>query len=119
MQAEDVSLFRRKDRRTLALYPSIAKLAARGRFYSDDALRDYDVLDYNVDAAIDPERQTIQGRARLAIRVRATSVSTVLLRLNEALEVSESRASSTPLLSCVCALNHRLVKCRKCSPTPT
>jgi hypothetical protein len=88
VQAEDVSLFRRKDRRTLALYPSIAKLAARGRFYSDDALRDYDVLDYNVDAAIDPERQTIQGRARLAIRVRATSVSTVLLRLNEALEVS-------------------------------
>jgi len=88
VQAEDVSLFRRKDRRTLALYPSIAKLAARGRFYSDDALRDYDVLDYNIDAAIDPERQTIQGRARLAIRVRATSLTTVLLRLNEALEVT-------------------------------
>jgi peptidase M1-like protein len=88
VQAEDVSLFRRKDRRTIALYPSVAKLAARGRFYSDDALREYDVLDYNIEAAIDPTRQTIEGRARLTIRVRATTLSTVLLRLNEGLSVS-------------------------------
>jgi hypothetical protein len=87
-QAEDVTLFRRKDRRTIALYPSVAKLAARGRFYSDDALRDYDVLDYSIDAAIDPERQSIQGRARLAIRVRSTALSNVFLRLNEALTVT-------------------------------
>jgi peptidase M1-like protein len=87
-QAEDVTLFRRKDRRTVALYPSVAKLAARGRFYSDDALRDYDVLDYSIDASIDPERQTIQGRARLAIRVRSTALSNVFLRLNEALTVT-------------------------------
>jgi hypothetical protein len=87
-QAEDVTLFRRKDRRTIALYPSVAKLAARGRFYSDDALRDYDVLDYSIDATIDPERQTVQGRARLAIRVRSTALSNVFLRLNEALTVT-------------------------------
>jgi Peptidase family M1 domain len=87
-QAEDVTVFRRKDRRTLALYPSVAKLAARGRFYSDDALRDYDVLDYSIDATIDPEKQTIQGRARLAIRVRSTSLQNVFLRLNEALTVT-------------------------------
>jgi len=87
-QAEDITLFRRKDRRTIALYPSVAKLAARGRFYSDDALRDYDVLDYSIDASVDPERQTIQGRARLAIRVRSTALSNVFLRLNEALAVT-------------------------------
>ena len=88
MQAEDVSLFRRKDRRTIALYPSVAKLAARGRFYSDDALREYDVLDYNIEASVDPERLSIEGRARLAIRVRATSISSVLLRLHESLAVT-------------------------------
>jgi hypothetical protein len=87
-QAEDISVFRRKDRLTLALYPSVGKLAARGRFYSDDSLRDYDVLDYNVEASIDPERRTIRGRARLLIRVRSTSVSTVRLRLAESLAVS-------------------------------
>jgi hypothetical protein len=88
VQAEDVSLFRRKDRRTIALYPSVAKLAARGRFYSDDALREYDVLDYNIEAAVDPARQSIEGRTRLAIRVRATSLSTVLIRLHESLVVT-------------------------------
>jgi hypothetical protein len=87
-QAEDITLFRRKDRRTIALYPSVAKLAARGRFYSDDALRDYDVLDYSIDATVDPERQSIQGRARLTIRVRSTALSNVFLRLNEALTVT-------------------------------
>jgi hypothetical protein len=87
-QAEDITVFRRKDRRTIALYPSVAKLAARGRFYSDDALRDYDVLDYSIDASVDPERQTIQGRVRLAIRVRSTALSNVFLRLNEALTVT-------------------------------
>jgi hypothetical protein len=44
-QAEDVTLYRRSDRKTIALYPSVAKLAARGRFYSDDAARAIDVLD--------------------------------------------------------------------------
>jgi len=86
-QAEDISVFRRKDRLTLALYPSVAKLAARGRFYSDDALRDYDVLDYNVEASIEPQRRTLRGRARLAIRVRSTALATVRLRLAESLSV--------------------------------
>ena len=87
-QAEDISVFRRKDRLTMALYPSVGKLAARGRFYSDDSLRDYDVLDYNIEASIDPERRTLRGRARLLIRVRSTSVSSVRLRLAESLAVS-------------------------------
>jgi hypothetical protein len=88
VQAEDVSLFRREDRRTIALYPSVAKLAARGRFYSDDSSREYDVLDYNVEAFIDPRREFIEGRTRLAVRVRSTSVSTLLLRLADPLVVT-------------------------------
>jgi len=87
-QAEDISVFRRKDRLTVALYPSVGKLAARGRFYSDDVLRDYDVLDYNVDVSIDPGRKSIRGRARLAIRVRSTALTTVRLRLAESLTVT-------------------------------
>ena len=86
-QAEDVSLFQRENKKTVALYASAAKLAARGRFYSDDAFRDYDVQDFNVDIAVQPERQIIQGRTRLAIRVRSTSMSSVTLRLADALQV--------------------------------
>jgi len=86
-QAEDVSLFQRQDRRTIALYPSVAKLAARGRFYSDDATREYDVLDYNVDVSVVPDRMHIEGRARLQIRVRSTSLANVMLRLDDSLTV--------------------------------
>ena len=46
------------------------------------------MLDYNVEASIDPERQSLQGRARLAIRMRATSMSTCELRLAESLSVT-------------------------------
>ena len=88
VQAEDVSLFRRRDRRTIALYASVAKLAARGRFYSDDSSREYDVIDYNVEAYIDPRRETVAGRTRLAMRIRSTSVSTLMLRLADTLAVT-------------------------------
>jgi hypothetical protein len=88
VQAEDVSLFRREDRKTIALYPSVAKLAARGRFYSDDSSREYDVLDYNVEASIDPRRELIEGRTRLSVRIRSTSVSTLLIRLADPLVVT-------------------------------
>jgi hypothetical protein len=88
VQAEDVSLFRRSDRRTVALYASVAKLAARGRFYSDDTSREYDVLDYNVEAYIDPRREIVEGRTRLAVRIRSTSVSTLLVRLADSLVVT-------------------------------
>jgi hypothetical protein len=87
-QAEDVSLFRRSDRKTITLYPSVAKLAARGRFYSDDTSRDYDVLDYAVSVSIDPQRQFVRGRARLSMRIRSTSVPTLMVRLADALAVS-------------------------------
>jgi hypothetical protein len=87
-QAEDVSLFRRSDRKTITLYPSVAKLAARGRFYSDDASRDYDVLDYAVTASVDPSRRFIRGRARLSIRVRSTALPTMYVRLADSLAVS-------------------------------
>jgi hypothetical protein len=86
-QAEDVNLFQRENRKTINLYASAAKLVARGRFYSDDAFREYDVQDYNVDVSVQPDRSYVQARARLAIRVRSTSMASVTLRLAEALEV--------------------------------
>jgi len=86
-QAEDISLFHREKRKTIALYSSVNKIALRGRFFNDDFLRDYDVSDYNIEAAINPVRQSIQARARLAIRTRA-SMSTVQLRLAETVGVT-------------------------------
>lgn len=87
-QAEDITLFSRERARTISLYPSKAKLAARGRFYSDDVQLEYDVIDYNIEAQVVPERQFVQGRARMLLRVRGGGTNTLTIRLAEPLVVS-------------------------------
>jgi hypothetical protein len=86
-EAEDITVFDRKKHRNIALYPSKAKLAAHGRFYNEDDLVDYDVLDYDIDVSSTPDRQWIEGRTRIFMKVRAPSMSTVTLRLAEPLVV--------------------------------
>ena len=87
-RAEDVGLFHRDSRRTISIYPSAAKLAARGRFYSDDAFREYDVIDYDIEAVVEPERHVLQARTRMQIRVRTTSLAALKLRLADSLRVT-------------------------------
>ncbi len=100
-QPEDVSLFERESQRIIALYPSAAKRAARGRYYSDDDGVAYDVLDYRIAASFEPagvERESlrarprlrgcfINGRARLAVRVTGSNLTSLTLRLAEDLDV--------------------------------
>ena len=80
-EAEDISLFERRRKRNIASYASKDKLAARGRFYNEDDLASYDVLDYDIEVAAQPERQWIEGRATMHLRVRANSLSQLNLRL--------------------------------------
>jgi hypothetical protein len=86
-EAEDITLFDRQRRRNIAVYASVRKLETRGRFYDEDALVDYDVLDYHVDVAVDPAREVLEGRARLRLRVRTYAMATLTLRLAETLTV--------------------------------
>lgn len=94
-EPEDVTLFRRAERRNIAAYASPDKLAARGRSYNEDELADLDVLDYRIDATFTPSREWIEGTATLRLRVRAPAVSTLTLRLDEDLAV---RVVSSPQL---------------------
>ncbi len=80
-EPEDIQLFERARNRTISTYASRAKLAARGPFYSEDDQRDYDVLDYDIEASFQPAREWIEGRARLLIRTRAVSLTALTLRL--------------------------------------
>jgi hypothetical protein len=86
-EAEDVSLFDRRRKRNIAVYASRDKLAARGRFYSEDELAAYDVLDYDIQVAATPERQWIEGVAKMRIRVRAPSLGQMTIRLADSLGV--------------------------------
>jgi len=87
-EAEDISLFQRKSKRNIAAYASEQKLISRGRFYDEDNLVDYDVLDYDVDASFFPDRQWMEGRTKLKIRIKAHALGVLTLRFAESLNVS-------------------------------
>lgn len=86
--AEDVTLFDRKRRHNISVYASAEKLAARGRYYNEDDLVDYDIVTHDLEATIDPRRETIDGNARVKLKIRAGAASTINLRLAEELTVS-------------------------------
>jgi hypothetical protein len=86
-EPEDVSFFDRRRKRNIAVYASDAKLATRGRFFSEDDRLDYDVTKYDIEAGFAPDRAWIEGTARLSIRTRANYVSTLTLRLAEPLVI--------------------------------
>ncbi len=86
--AEDITLFDRTDRHTIALYPSSQRRAARGGLsFNEDDRRDYDVLDYDIEASIAPETERLEGRVRMRIRTRAPDLSSLTLRLANELAV--------------------------------
>lgn len=88
-EPEDISVFDRSRQRNIAVYTSSERLATRGPFYNEDNLAAYDVLDYDIDLTVQPtpERQWLQGRARLHLRVRASILSQVMLRLANSLTI--------------------------------
>jgi hypothetical protein len=88
-RSEDVTLFDRERQRTISLYASAAKLATRSRFYNEDDLSDYDVIDYDISVTVTPQRETLEGQARVTIRVRSDVLSSLTLRLAEQLTVRD------------------------------
>jgi hypothetical protein len=86
-QPEDICVFDRRRQRNIAVYASKATLAERGRFYDEDARAPYDVRHYDVDLAVSPNTQRIDGVVRMKIRVRAPSVQQLPVKLADALLV--------------------------------
>jgi hypothetical protein len=86
-EAEDITLFERKRQKNIAVYASKDKELARGRFYNEDDLSPYDVLDYQIDSSYNPERQFLDGQTVMQVRVRAENLGQITLRLNNTLAV--------------------------------
>jgi hypothetical protein len=87
-EPEDVSLFQRQTRKNISVYASPQKLASRGFYYNEDDLTEYDVLDHDIDVTFDPDREWLDGRSRLRLRVRAHALGVLTLRLHEHFQVS-------------------------------
>jgi hypothetical protein len=86
-ESEDVSLFERRHQRKIAAYASVEKVASYGRFYNEDDLVDYDILDHDIDLVVDPERQWIEGRDTVRLETRAPFISQITMALAESLTV--------------------------------
>jgi hypothetical protein len=83
---EDITLFDRVKAKNIASYASERALATHGRFFNDDAAKEFDIADYRIDATYTPERRWIEGRAQLRVRIRSP-LSQLRLRLAESLFV--------------------------------
>ena len=99
--AEDVSLFDRARGRNISVFTSPERLAARGRYFSEDDTAAYDVLHYDVNVRFDPEREWISGRGALRLRTRRDGMTSLSVKLTESLGVS---SITSPTLGRVLAL---------------
>ena len=121
---EDVALFERATRRTIAQYASEPMRAVRGSDYSDDDTVPYDVLDYRIEASFEPRgiRQDslrarprligcwIEGTAHLALRVTGPTLARLTLRIADDLDVhSVTSPELGPLLFYRMARQNNLV----------
>ena len=86
-QSEDIMLFERERRRTIALYPSMQRRAEHGLAFNEDDRRDYDVLDYDIETTVAPSTGVIDAQARMRVRVRSHGLPALTLRLADELAV--------------------------------
>jgi len=86
-EPEDITVFERKRHKNIAIYPSKGKLETQGRFYNEDDLAPYDVLDYDIEVTALPDREWIDGKTRMRLRARAATLGQLNLRLADSLVV--------------------------------
>lgn len=87
LEAEDISFFERRRRRNIAAYASTERLATRGRFYNEDDLAPFDVLEYDIAVSATPDRLWVEGKTSMRLEVRALSLSQLTIRLADSLVV--------------------------------
>jgi hypothetical protein len=85
---EDIRFFDRTRERTISVYTSKERLATRGPFFSEDDQVEYDIVNYEIEASLDPRREWIEGKATLLLTpLRGYPISTVVLKLAEPLVI--------------------------------
>jgi hypothetical protein len=87
-EAEDVTLFHRERQRNIASYASEMKLSSRGRFFNEDDLVEYDVLDHQIDVLFSPDRSWLDGHSRMKVRIKAFALAALTIRLADEFNVS-------------------------------
>ena len=117
-EAEDVTLFHRQRQRNVASYASEMKLSSRGRFFNEDDLVEYDVLDHQIDVAFSPERNWLDGHSRLKLRVKAFALAALTIRLADDFNVTSITSDKLGRLMFLRVRNQNNVVINLPSPVP-
>ena len=86
-EPEDIAVFDRRRQRNISVYSSAAKLAAQGPFYNEDRLAAYDVVDYNIEATLSPDRLWLNGQTTMRLKILARNTGVLTIRLADTLVV--------------------------------
>jgi len=86
-EPESIQLFDRKRRRTISAYAPRAIRETRGVAFDEDLLADYDVIDYDIDATLNPRTEFLEGLVRIKLRSKRDVLPTLTLRLHDAFTV--------------------------------
>ena len=86
-EPEDVRLYQRSLRKTIAQYTSLRKHNEGAAADDEAGGADIDVLHYDIDLAMSPDRRWLDGQARLELKVRANAINNLTLRLADSLTV--------------------------------
>jgi hypothetical protein len=86
-EPEDIAFFERRTRRNISVYASESKLSSRGRFYDEDDSVTFDVVHYDIDLTVQPDRLWLEGTTRMRLRMKTTVANQLTLKLADTLNV--------------------------------
>lgn len=86
-EPEDIAFFERRTQRNISVYPSESKLSSRGRFYDEDDAVTFDVVHYDIDLTVQPDRLWLEGTTRMRLRMKTTVANQLTLKLADTLNV--------------------------------
>jgi hypothetical protein len=78
---EDIRFYDRTRQRTISMYTSKEKLAAHGPYFDEDDQVTYDILHYDITADFDPQREWMNGTARVLLVAKDQPITTLTLSL--------------------------------------
>jgi hypothetical protein len=87
-EPEDIFVIDRASETNISVYASQGRLEERGPFYHENDRDAYSVSDYDVDVAYFPDRQWIDGRARMRLTARERIAGQVNVKLADEFAVT-------------------------------
>lgn len=86
-EPEDIAFFERRSQRNISVYASESKLSTRGRFYDEDDPVTFDVLHYDIDLTMYPDRLWLEGTTRMRVRMKTAVGNQLTVKLADPLTV--------------------------------